>query len=228
MCVQVSSTTDAHDTDDGFMHVWVTEPMLSVDSKVVCDGTHVSARYASVRAAARVNRVCSLQAPRSTEITTRGLIIWRAAARHSATTDAPASRSMREAHAGEPALVFVRGDGVAVIEVCTHLVTFQNWDAIGESISGAIERIALLDLPTPSSLMGMVAWARMISTKEKHLSFLVDNIVREQAYDNLRRRFAVRTIASSLDANLEAIKVKLWQPHGRLVSHMISTDLLAA
>ena len=127
MCGEQASSTAARDTQDGFVHVWVADPILSVDSKAVHNETCTSARMSSVRAAAYVNRVCSLRAARSAG-DTQGLIIWHCASRLNTTTASTlSSRNTREPHAGEPALVFVRGDGVAVIEIYTHLVTFEDW-----------------------------------------------------------------------------------------------------
>ena len=218
-----TTTTTAHDTGDGFLHVWVPGNVLSVDCRPRNEGkTCAGARVASVRAAAFVNRVCNLRRPRD-EGATQALMIWRSS--HSdaraAWTSSASARYTREPHAGEPALVFVRGDGVAVIEITTHLVSFDDWEAVRDRISGAIESIALRDLPTPSSLVGMVAWTHEILKKERVLARLVDRIVQEHACENLRKRFATRAIASALDANMEAIKVKLWHPDGRLVTRMI-------
>ena len=223
-----------------FTHTWVPtgERVLAVEvgRRESTATRHVGVgRVACVRSAALLNRADAVG--RRTEGTGAyaAIVVWREMAAGAQRRRSRSARStselrprMRSPHEGEPVLACVRADGTIVVDVCTHLVSHADWGAglenaiAADIVAADIRRApATSAVSAPHGIFELVGPRRCTSERERELASSIDRSVRACAIDNIRRRFAERTIRAALIANMKDIKERLWRPDGNLVSRMV-------
>lgn len=221
--LRMSTTRETfRDTGDGFRHVSVSKQILRVDASEssVC-GSLPRARVPCVAAAAFLGRVCELRSVRDRS-GVRGVVIWHDPTGDPVSDNFRCDRRTRTPHPGEFALVFVRGDGVVFVEINTPLLTFADWMSVSPDVSSVLASFDISELLPPTSFVALCFWSEKIACVESRLTECLTQILFDRALSNVRRRFATRVVKTAVRANLEAIKRKLWDPHGRLVARMIS------